>query len=65
MSEWRALGVTPQGRTLPDNTLATLIEPDGPQATAGETLDVNNTVSKIKEIIGAIFFIKFFLIGII
>jgi membrane-bound lytic murein transglycosylase B len=34
MSEWRAMGVTPQGRTLPDNTLASLIEPDGPNATA-------------------------------
>ena len=34
MREWRALGVTPQARTLPDNTLATLIEPDGPDATA-------------------------------
>ncbi len=28
--EWRALGVTSLGRSLPDNELATLIEPDGP-----------------------------------
>lgn len=34
MAEWRALGVTPVGRTLPDATLATLLEPDGPGATA-------------------------------
>ena len=34
MSEWRALGVSPVGRTLPDTTLATLLEPDGPDATA-------------------------------
>lgn len=32
--EWRALGVYPTGRGLPDNELATLIEPDGPTATA-------------------------------
>ncbi|MEO7239810.1 MAG: lytic murein transglycosylase [Sphingomicrobium sp.] len=32
--EWRALGVTPLGRALPDGELATLIEPDGPGATA-------------------------------
>ncbi len=34
MAQWRALGVTPQGATLPDDTLATLLEPDGPGATA-------------------------------
>lgn len=34
MREWRALGVTPTGRSLPDNELASLIEPDGPNATA-------------------------------
>jgi lytic murein transglycosylase len=34
MREWRSLGVTPVGRALPDNELATLIEPDGPNATA-------------------------------
>ena len=34
MREWRALGVAPIGRTLPDNELASLIEPDGPNATA-------------------------------
>ena len=34
MAEWRALGVSPVGRTLPDTTLATLLEPDGPDATA-------------------------------
>jgi lytic murein transglycosylase len=34
MREWRALGVTPLGRSLPENELATLIEPDGPDATA-------------------------------
>jgi membrane-bound lytic murein transglycosylase B len=33
MAEWRALGVAPVGRTLPDNTLATLLEPDGEGAT--------------------------------
>ena len=32
--EWRALGVTPTGRSLPDSEMATLIEPDGPDATA-------------------------------
>jgi membrane-bound lytic murein transglycosylase B len=32
MREWRAMGVTPLGRSLPDNELATLIEPDGPNA---------------------------------
>jgi membrane-bound lytic murein transglycosylase B len=34
MAEWRALGISPLGRTLPDNTLATLLEPDGEGATA-------------------------------
>jgi membrane-bound lytic murein transglycosylase B len=34
MAEWRALGVSPLGRTVPDATLATLLEPDGPNATA-------------------------------
>jgi lytic murein transglycosylase len=34
MREWRGLGVTPLGRSLPDNELASLIEPDGPYATA-------------------------------
>ena len=34
MREWRAMGVTPVGRSLADNELATLIEPDGPNATA-------------------------------
>jgi membrane-bound lytic murein transglycosylase B len=32
--EWRALGVTPLGRSLPDNEMASLLEPDGPNATA-------------------------------
>ena len=32
--EWRALGVIPTGRSLPDNEMASLIEPDGPNATA-------------------------------
>ena len=31
--EWRALGVVPTGRTLPDNEMASLLEPDGPGAT--------------------------------
>jgi membrane-bound lytic murein transglycosylase B len=30
MREWRALGVTPLGRSLPDGEMASLIEPDGP-----------------------------------
>ena len=30
MREWRALGVTPLGRTIPDTELATFLEPDGP-----------------------------------
>jgi lytic murein transglycosylase len=34
MREWRALGVTPLGRTLPDSEMASLIEPDGPNQTA-------------------------------
>jgi len=34
MREWRALGVTPMGRSLPDSEQASLIEPDGPYATA-------------------------------
>ena len=34
MREWRALGVAPMGRSLPDNEMASLIEPDGPNATA-------------------------------
>jgi lytic murein transglycosylase len=34
MREWRALGVTPLGRSLPENEMASLIEPDGPYATA-------------------------------
>ena len=32
--EWRSLGVTPLGRSLPDSELASLIEPDGPYETA-------------------------------
>jgi lytic murein transglycosylase len=34
MREWRAMGVTPLGRSLADNEQAALIEPDGPNATA-------------------------------
>lgn len=34
MAEWRALGIQPLGRTLPDTEMATLLEPDGPDATA-------------------------------
>lgn len=34
MREWRALGIAPLGRSLPDNEMASLIEPDGPEATA-------------------------------
>lgn len=34
MREWRALGVTPTGSSLPDNEMASLIEPDGPNSTA-------------------------------
>jgi lytic murein transglycosylase len=34
MREWRGLGVTPLGRTIPDSEMASLIEPDGPYETA-------------------------------
>ena len=34
VGEWRALGVTPYGRSLPDSEMAALIEPDGPNDTA-------------------------------
>lgn len=34
MAQWRAMGVTPVGRSLPDNEMATLMEPDGRGATA-------------------------------
>ena len=34
MREWRALGVQPVGRALPETELATLIEPDGPNGSA-------------------------------
>ena len=34
VAEWRAKGVSAVGKTLPDTTLATLLEPDGPDATA-------------------------------
>ena len=34
VAEWKSLGVRFEGRTLPDDVLATLIEPDGPNATA-------------------------------
>lgn len=34
MREWRALGIAPVGRGLPDGEMASLIEPDGPNATA-------------------------------
>ncbi|WP_344710479.1 lytic murein transglycosylase [Sphingomonas humi] len=34
MREWRSLGVQPTGQSLPDTEMATLIEPDGSQATA-------------------------------
>jgi membrane-bound lytic murein transglycosylase B len=34
MREWRALGVTPIGRSLPEDEMASLIEPDGPYSTA-------------------------------
>ena len=34
MREWRSLGVTPLGRSLPDTEMASLIEPDGPNARA-------------------------------
>lgn len=34
VGEWRALGVAPIGKTLPDNEMAFLMEPDGPGRTA-------------------------------
>ena len=34
MREWRALGVVPLGRTLPEIEMATLLEPDGPGSRA-------------------------------
>jgi lytic murein transglycosylase len=34
MREWRALGVRPTGRSLPETEFASLIEPDGPNETA-------------------------------
>ena len=34
MREWRAFGVAPVGRSLPENEMASLIEPDGPDSTA-------------------------------
>jgi membrane-bound lytic murein transglycosylase B len=34
MAQWRALGVTPYGRSLPEGETATLIEPDGRGRTA-------------------------------
>ena len=34
MREWRALGIAPLGRSLRDEDRATLLEPDGPGATA-------------------------------
>lgn len=34
MREWRARGVIPLGRSLPDDEPASLLEPDGPNATA-------------------------------
>jgi membrane-bound lytic murein transglycosylase B len=34
MAQWRALGVAPTGRSLPDGEMATLLEPDGPGRTA-------------------------------
>jgi lytic murein transglycosylase len=34
MREWRAMGVTPLGRSMPDSEMAALIEPDGPDKTA-------------------------------
>jgi membrane-bound lytic murein transglycosylase B len=34
MREWRAFGMTPIGRSLPENEMASLIEPDGPDSTA-------------------------------
>ena len=34
MREWRALGIVPLGRSIPETEMASLIEPDGPNATA-------------------------------
>jgi membrane-bound lytic murein transglycosylase B len=34
MAEWRRLGIVPRGSSLPENELASLLEPDGPGATA-------------------------------
>ena len=34
MREWRALGVAPLGRSIPEGEMASLIEPDGPYETA-------------------------------
>ncbi len=34
MREWRSLGVAPLGASLPESEMASLIEPDGPYATA-------------------------------
>jgi membrane-bound lytic murein transglycosylase B len=34
MREWRSLGLQPLGTSLPDGEMATLLEPDGPNATA-------------------------------
>jgi lytic murein transglycosylase len=34
MAQWRAMGVTPMGRSLPDSEIATLLEPDGRGETA-------------------------------
>ena len=34
MREWRALGVAPLGRSLADDEMASLIEPDGPNSIA-------------------------------
>lgn len=34
LREWRALGVVPTGRTLPETEMASLLEPDGPNTTA-------------------------------
>lgn len=33
MREWSELGVTPLGRSLPDDEPASLLEPDGPRGT--------------------------------
>lgn len=34
MAEWRSLGIQSIGRRIPDTEMATLLEPDGPNATA-------------------------------